>query len=72
MSEKYKVWECKIVVRDQDLPSGFDSPPRYAAVEAIKNSGIDVLSCFSGWGGKLTAPEKKIVDKYYGAKTNNE
>ena len=33
----YKVWECKIVLApDTTLPTGFDSPPRRAAIEAVE------------------------------------
>ena len=58
----YKVWDCKIVVpNDAELPDGFDLPPRRAAIEAVENAGITVLSCFSGWGGTLTKIQAKIV-----------
>ena len=60
---KYKVWECKIVVsEDLELPDGFDSPPRLAAIEAVERAGFAVIDCFSGWGGTLTDTEKDIVD----------
>lgn len=60
---KYKVWECKIVVSDTtELPKGFDSPPRQAAIETIENNGIEIVSCFSGWGGKLLEEETKCVE----------
>ena len=63
---RYKVWECKIVVpADTKLPSGFDSPPRSAAQEAVENAGIEVLDVFSGWGGSLDKIELKIVDEDY-------
>jgi len=53
---KYKTWECKIVVPlDVQLPYGFDSPPRRAAIDAVTRAGVPVLACFSGWGGELTA-----------------
>lgn len=61
-SRKYRVWECKIVVEDQDLPNGFDGPPRVAAIDAIQRHAVSVLSCFSGWGGKLTRLEERLVD----------
>jgi hypothetical protein len=60
---KYKTWECKIVVpMDAQLPEGFNSPPRRAAIDAVTQARVPVLACFSGWGGKLTPTEKKIVD----------
>lgn len=62
---KYQVWECKIVVpADAKLPDGFDQPPRRAALNAVEKSDINVLACFSGWGGQLTACEEEYVDKH--------
>ena len=59
---KYKVWECKIVVpNDTELPNGFDCVPRHGAIDAINKHNIDVLDCFSGWGGKLTKTEQECV-----------
>lgn len=61
---RFKVWECKIVVAgDIEIPDGFDFPPRRAALEAIEAGGIDVISCFSGWGGTLTEMETEIVEE---------
>ena len=58
----YKVWECKIVVPgDVKLPSGFDAPPRSAVMEAIERHGVEIITCFSGWGGALTKEEEAIV-----------
>jgi len=63
VSNDYKVWTCKIVVpADTKLPNGFDAPPRWAAMQAVEATGIPVLSCFSGWGGKLSDSEREIVD----------
>ena len=60
---KYKVWFCKIAVpADAELPRGFDWPPRTAACEAIENSGIEVVACFSGWGGKLSEGEIAVIE----------
>jgi hypothetical protein len=62
--KNYKVWSCKIVVlADEELPDGFDSPPRRAAIKAVEDAGISVLSCFSGWGGKLSGAEKQLIDR---------
>ncbi|KKM23165.1 hypothetical protein LCGC14_1617960 [marine sediment metagenome] len=59
----YKVWECKIVVAaDADLPNGFDSSPRGAAVKAIEDAGIEVLGCLSGWGGHLNPVEQETLE----------
>jgi hypothetical protein len=61
---RFKVWECKIVVAgDTIIPDGFDFPPRQAAIEAIEDGGIEVLSCFSGWGGVLTQTQAEIVKR---------
>lgn len=60
----YKVWECKIVVpADAALPDGFDLPPRLAAKRAVLQAGINVISCFSGWGGTLTDAERQCCEK---------
>ena len=62
---KYQVWNCQIVVRgDACLPYGFDFAPRRAAVEAIERSGVEVLSCFSGWGGTLNAGQQWCMELY--------
>jgi len=61
---RFKVWECRVVVRgDVEIPRGFDFPPRRAAIEAIEAGGIEVLSCFSGWGGTLTETQTEIVER---------
>lgn len=70
--EPVTVWECKIVVAaDVELPRGFDHPPRAAAVEAVEAVGIEVLSCFSGWGGSLTAAEENAFRHVTGAVEDN-
>jgi hypothetical protein len=64
---EYKVWECKIVVPgDTEIPPGFDSPPRLAAQAAVEDHGIEVLEVLSGWGGKLTAIEKEVIEESQG------
>jgi len=56
----YRVWECEIVVAaDAVMPDGFDWPPRQAAIDAVGRFGVEVISCFSGWGGTLTEAEKR-------------
>lgn len=62
--KEYKVWECKIVIaRDSKTPLGFDSTPRMAAQNAIEKAGFEVISNFSGWGGKLDDIELDIVNR---------
>jgi len=61
---KYRVWTCKIVVPVYDeLPDSSDGPPRQAAIRAVERLGVRVLDCFSGWGGRLTAAQKRIVTR---------
>ena len=62
MSKKnLRVWTCKIVIEADELPSGFDSPPRMAAENAIENAGFKVLMNSSGWGGTLSESDKKYL-----------
>ena len=64
MSNKYKVWDCKIVVPyDAELPNGFDSPPRSAAIEAVLDAGIEVIACSSGWGGTLSKKQIELIEE---------
>lgn len=59
----YRVWECKIVVpHDAPMPSGFDAVPRRAAIEAVEAFGVDVVCCFSGWGGSLDETEIAVIE----------
>ncbi len=62
---KYKVWECKIVIKDDvELPYGSDFSPRRAVINAVNElTGDMVLSCFSGWGGALTPIQEECVDR---------
>ena len=64
MDKEFDVWECKLVI-DGDLPriKGFDAIPRMAAIEAVEDAGRKVISCFTGWGGKLDVFEKELVEK---------
>ena len=70
----YQVWECKIVIPQGALPSGFDSPPRQAVISAIEAAGFEVIAASTGWGGELTDSEEECMldnlrtnsgDKYY-------
>lgn len=59
---EYRVWDCKIVVPSgEELPQGFDSPPRIAAIKAVEAAGVEVVSCFSGWAGSLTPTQLELV-----------
>ena len=61
---KYKVWKCKIVIPvGAELPEGFDSPPRQAAIKAVEKAGIEVFACFSGWGASLSKAELESLMK---------
>ena len=62
--KKYKVWTCKIIIPDVETPSGFDSPPRMAAIEAIEAAGIEVLVCASGWGGTLDDGDRRALAEH--------
>ena len=62
--KEYQVWTCKIVVsKEANLPDGFDSIPRQAAINAVEKKGIVVTDCFSGWGGDLTESELEVVNR---------
>ena len=61
MSEK--IWDCRIIVGDVELPNGMDAPPRRAAIEAIERHGISVLECSSGWGGITTPQIRKMRER---------
>ena len=62
MSEKkYKVWTCRIIVPDVELPDGFDFPPRMAAQNAIESAGIPVILNSSGWGGEATKGDIEYI-----------
>ena len=57
------VWTCKIVVEGDELPHGFDFPPRRAAQNAIESCGFNVIMNSSGWGGELDEYDKKYLEK---------
>lgn len=62
-----KVWDCKIVVYNNDILSieaGLDAVPRQAAIKAIEAAGYEVAHCFSGWGGTLTEVEKEVIAEF--------
>ena len=57
-----RVWQCRIVVDDdQELPEGFDFPPRRAAIGACEEAGVEVVACFSGWGHQITPLEESAL-----------
>ena len=49
-----KYWVCiiEVEVGRKKLPTGFDSPPRHGAMEAIEKHNIKINDCWSGWGCK--------------------
>ena len=57
---KFKVWQCQIVVPEESIICD-DGFPRFAAVHAVQQAGIKVISCFSGWNGKLTKNQSELV-----------
>ena len=57
---KYNVWACKVVVPEGELPNAFDGIPREAVIKAIEGAGIEVITCFSGWGGGLSKGEDHV------------
>ncbi len=60
--KRYHVWTCKIVVDGNfQLPNSFDYAPRQAAIDAVESKFINVLGCFSGWGGQLTRGEEEAM-----------
>jgi hypothetical protein len=61
MSKNLMVWTCKIVVEGDELPPGFDTPPRMAAENAIESAGFKVLMNSSGWGGTLSEADKRYL-----------
>ena len=71
--KKYQVWTCKIVVhKDATLPNGFDAPPRRAAIDAVERAGIDVINCYSGWGGELTPTQENVTDEAVARRSSAE
>jgi hypothetical protein len=81
MSNKnLQVWTCKIIVDADNLPNGFDSPPRMAAEKAIEDAGFKVLTNASGWGGTLTdsdiiasdCPNERVVMRVLHAKQHSD
>lgn len=58
------VWDCKIGGKIAALPPGADAPMRRAVEECfVKLTGAEPEFLFSGWGGKLTEPERAVVEK---------
>lgn len=63
---KYDVWHCKLVLlRPNDEEQLTDSYPRRVVIDVCCDvwGGDAVVSCFSGWGGKLSAKQEEIVDR---------
>ena len=64
MEDRYKVWTCKIITKNEPHPTGFDAAPRRAAIDAVGKAGFEVISCFSGWGGSLEEEELSLVQQW--------
>jgi hypothetical protein len=58
------IWECKIgEVAGSKAAVGADFPMREAVRRAYKEiTGEEPRFIFSGWGGKLTATEREVVE----------
>lgn len=58
------IWVCKIGdVDGRYVPDGGDLPMRSAVQHAyFKLTGQQPVFIFSGWAGKLTESERKVVD----------
>ncbi|MDD2898972.1 MAG: hypothetical protein PHI31_09695 [Desulfuromonadaceae bacterium] len=64
--EKFKVWECKLVIPSSvELPSGFDAPPRSAVEMVIEGLNIPIVCLFSGWGGSLVESELVVANQQF-------
>ena len=59
--KKIHVWTCKLVVFADDLPDGFDLPPRMAAETAIAEVG-NVIMNRAGWGGELDEFDREYLE----------
>jgi hypothetical protein len=60
---QYQVWQCRIyVAANEQLPTGFDAPPRSAAEMAIEAKGVNVIANFSGWGEKPKVCEVAVIE----------
>ena len=59
-----KIWFCKIGEVDSFfVPKDSDWPMRQAVAKAyLEVTGHDAAFCFSGWNGKLTEPERAVVE----------
>lgn len=58
-----RIWFCKIGGDVHGLPRGADGPMRDAVSEAYRTlTGTAPRFIFSGWGGKLSEPERAVVE----------
>jgi len=59
-------WKCEIIIddNDEDLPAGFDFPPRRAAENAIQCHGYPVLLNSSGWGQEISDEELLTIKQW--------
>ena len=70
---KKKIWTCKIGEIDAGrLPEGADWPMRDAIRRAyVELTGREPEFVFSGWGGNLTAAERKAAHYSADSPVNN-
>ena len=64
MSEHTReAWSCKIgSTAGVEIPEGGDFPMREAVARAYKElTGEEPQFLFSGWGAKLTEPQREVV-----------
>lgn len=58
-----RIWFCKIGGEVHGLPPGADGPMRDAVNKAYRTlTGTAPRLIFSGWGGKLSEPERAVVE----------
>lgn len=64
LDSKREAWECKIGdLAGVEIPPGGDAPMRQAVEEAyFALTGKFAQANFSGWGGKFTEAEKRVIN----------
>lgn len=63
MSQQEQIWTCTVGGVAGQLPLGADSPMRDAVQAAFQRiTGNCPEFTFSGWGAKLTEPQRAVVE----------